>query len=330
MDPVAELLRARLAAGSRPGQRQDGCCLALVIEGGGMRGVVAGGMVAALEHLGLRDAFDIVYGTSAGACAGAYFLAGQAREGTRIFYRDINNPRFIRIGRALIRRPVMNVDLLIDHVMTTIRPLDTAAILAGPIPLVMLATDVESGQAVALRDFADHDTVMQGLRATTRLPLVAGRPVEWHDGRRLIDGALTEPLAVHRAALEGATHVLALATRDDVTTIDGGPSRGWFARLLARHISSAVAEAYLGRDRLFAVLADALAGDRLPDGARPPLALVRPEGRWRRVSKVEKRGLKLIRGADAGWQALFRWFGQEEAPPFPDMLRRGRRLRRRE
>ncbi|PWR19726.1 patatin-like phospholipase family protein [Zavarzinia compransoris] len=330
MDPVAALVLARRAEHSKPGRRRDGFRLALAIEGGGMRGVVAGGMVSALEQLGLADVFDAVYGTSAGACAGAYLLAGQAREGTRIFYRDINNPRFIRIGRALIRRPVMNVDLLIDHVMTRVRPLDTARVIGHPVPLVMMATDVATGGAVMLRDFADHGQVMRGLRATTRLPLVAGRPVDWTDGRRLVDGALSAPLPVEQAAVDGATHVLALATRHDVSTIDGGRTNALFSRLLARHVSPAVAEAYLGRAALFTGLAGALSGPRLPYGGAPHVALVRPIGRWRRVSKVERRGLKLIRGADAGWQAVWRWLGDDDPPPFPDMLRTGRRLRRRE
>ena len=44
---------------------------------GGMRGCVGAGMLAALNHLGLRDAFDVVYGSSAGSLMGAYFLSGQ-------------------------------------------------------------------------------------------------------------------------------------------------------------------------------------------------------------------------------------------------------------
>jgi predicted patatin/cPLA2 family phospholipase len=86
-------------------RRADPHHLALVIEGGGMRGVVSGGMVTALEARGLLDCFDSIHGSSAGACAGAYFLAGQARLGTRIYYEDINNKRFIDRWRPWIGRP---------------------------------------------------------------------------------------------------------------------------------------------------------------------------------------------------------------------------------
>ena len=51
--PVARLLRERVDSGSVPGARQDPHRVALALEGGGMRGVVSAGMVAALERLGL-------------------------------------------------------------------------------------------------------------------------------------------------------------------------------------------------------------------------------------------------------------------------------------
>lgn len=328
-DEVASLILERRARRSRPGARDDGFRLALAIEGGGMRGVVAGGMVSALEAHGFVDCFDAVYGTSAGACAGAYMLAGQAREGTRIFYEDINNPSFLRLGRVLLRRPVMNVDHLIDHVMTRSRPLDVEAVVRSTIPLVMMTTSVGEGRALALRDFANGPAVLEGLRATTRLPLVAGLPVVDTDGRKLVDGALTAPIPVRAAAEDGATHILVLATRHDVTTIDGGPVRPWFARMLARHVSPAVAGAYLARQAVFEELSAQLAGPRLGFGAEPHLTVVKPTGRWRKVSKIEKRAGRLLRGADAGWRAVLHWLGEADATPFPDMIAyRGKRRRR--
>ena len=81
--PAHEVLRAlgapgRVAASPAPGD--DGLRIALVIEGGGMRGVISAGMALALDELGLVPAFDAVYGASAGAITGAWLLSrpGQA------------------------------------------------------------------------------------------------------------------------------------------------------------------------------------------------------------------------------------------------------------
>ena len=65
--PVLDVLHARLREGSAPGARSDPHRVAVVLEGGGMRGVVSAGMTAALERLGLTRCFDLVVGSSAGA-----------------------------------------------------------------------------------------------------------------------------------------------------------------------------------------------------------------------------------------------------------------------
>ena len=85
-----------------------------------MRGVVSSGMVAGLEYLGLLPAFDVIYGTSAGAINGAYFVAGQAAYGTSIYYEDINNPQFMNPLRCLCGdRPLL---ALLCHVMINEKP----------------------------------------------------------------------------------------------------------------------------------------------------------------------------------------------------------------
>ena len=77
--PVLQLLAQRVATNSTPGNRAKGdtAHLALAIEGGGMRGSVSAGMAAAIATLGLTDAFDSVYGSSAGSIVGSYMISRQ-------------------------------------------------------------------------------------------------------------------------------------------------------------------------------------------------------------------------------------------------------------
>jgi hypothetical protein len=51
-----QLAWRRTKAGSRPGARTDNAKLGLVIEGGGMRGVISAGSLMMLYELGLRSA----------------------------------------------------------------------------------------------------------------------------------------------------------------------------------------------------------------------------------------------------------------------------------
>ena len=75
--PVVATIVERAHKGSEPGRRSDDHSVALVVEGGIMRGVVSAGMLLGLEALGLRNSFDAVYGTSSGAANAAYFLVLQ-------------------------------------------------------------------------------------------------------------------------------------------------------------------------------------------------------------------------------------------------------------
>ena len=76
---VLNLLHKRYNSKSTPSSRapDDTAILALSIEGGGMRGAVSGGMAAAIACLGLSNAFDSIYGSSAGSIIGSYFVSRQ-------------------------------------------------------------------------------------------------------------------------------------------------------------------------------------------------------------------------------------------------------------
>src|SRR3569623_1857097 len=84
-DPLFGLLRARAAAGSLPRRRADPHDVALVVEGGGVRGAVPAGMCRALEAAGLRPSVDRVYGCSSGALTGCFAAAGQAALWAAVF-----------------------------------------------------------------------------------------------------------------------------------------------------------------------------------------------------------------------------------------------------
>src|SRR5690242_3248510 len=139
--PVVELLHRRRAEGSRPGGRADDRRVALVIEGGGMRGVVSAGMAAAIEQLGLRDAFDEVHGASAGAFSGAFLLAGQAAYLTSLFCCGFGDPRFVSALRVLRGGAAFDMDYVIDEVWTHQRPLRFEQVLSSAIELHCTATD---------------------------------------------------------------------------------------------------------------------------------------------------------------------------------------------
>jgi predicted patatin/cPLA2 family phospholipase len=211
LNEVLDILFARKWAGSTPGDRSDSKHVALVIEGGGMRGVAGGAMVTALEKAGLRDSFDSVHGSSAGAAAGAYFVACQAEFGTRIYYEDLTGPEFISPRRALFGKPILDTSYLVENVMHKIKRIDYTKILERKLPLHIVMTDIDTAEIVEVSRFEDEAHYRQCLMASLSLPFVSG-PNRVVGGARVLDGGLVAQVPIASAVRAGATHLLVIQT----------------------------------------------------------------------------------------------------------------------
>jgi predicted patatin/cPLA2 family phospholipase len=303
------LLSARAAHGGGP-PFDDGARIALVVEGGAMRGVVSAGMVSALESLGMTAAFDGVYGSSAGAINAAYFLAGQAALGTTIYYEDINNARFISLRRSFGRRPILDLGFLLDEVAIRRKPLDTARVLSSATPFTVVATSVDRAASVPLRGFHSATALFGALRASATMPIVAGVPWEV-DGQRYFDASLTEPIPVPTAEADGHTHVLVLLTRPG----ESPRKVSTFDRVVVlprlRRLSPALAGRYLDRGAPYAALLAHIAAGTGPAGQATVVGL-RPAPPV--VAKLERNAVRLRAGAERGAAAVLAAFGRSRIP----------------
>lgn len=265
-----------------------------------MRGVISAGMVSALEDLGYLNAFDAVYGSSAGAINAAYFLAGQATLGTTIYYEDINNASFIRLGRAAAGRPIVNLGYLLDDVARRRKRLDVGRVLASSTPLSVLATDVDRRRAHAFGSFADDHALFAALRAGATMPVVAGAPFQYQGGR-FLDASLSEPIPLPTAEARGHTHVLVLLTRGGDMRPEPSAFDRYFVAPRLKRVSPALAESYLRRAEPYAALIRAIdAGHGL--GGEAVVAGLRVDGL--RISKLERRPGVLRDGASRGYAVV--------------------------
>lgn len=265
-----------------------------------MRGVISAGMVWALEDLGCVGVFDAVYGSSAGAVNGAYFLAGQAALGTTIYYEDINNRSFIDLRRPWLGRPIVNLDFLLSHVARLEKPLVVSKVLGGPAPLRVLATDVDSEQAAVFERFRDADDLFGALRAGATMPVVAGAPFEYR-GRRYLDASLSEPIPVPAAEARGHTHVLALLTRTGTMRPRPSAFDRYFVAPRLRRVSLPLSRRYLRRAEPYTALVRAIDAGTGPLG-QAAVAGIRVAGL--QISRLERRRRILENGARLGYDAV--------------------------
>ena len=305
--PVVQTLRRRREEGSRPGARTDGRRVALVIEGGGMRGVVSAGMTAAIEQLGLTETFDEVHGASAGAFNAAFLLAGQAAYLATLYQYGFGDPRFVSIVRAVRGGPAFDMDHVINHVWTRERPLRYEAILSSGIELHCTATDADRAKIVDLAELSSQDEIRCALRASGRLPWLAGGPVSFR-GMRLLDATLAEaiPVEVPRTT---ATDLLVLQTRPH--GIAHTPLSPLVARLTDRYlraINPALIELRLTRSPRYDALTAELAAQASDPEHAPATCVIRPPTGCVVVSQLENRASVLQTAAAEGlrsaWMAL--------------------------
>jgi predicted acylesterase/phospholipase RssA len=221
---VLRVIEGRARSGSRPGHRDDGLRIALSIEGGGMRGTVSAGMALALYERGLLPAFDAVYGSSAGAISAAWLVSSNP-EGLR-GWADPDYARSLIRWRAPLhrrprRRPVVDVETLIEVLYQTEFPMDFDSILASPIEYHPLATDAATGESTDLRPLiTDAAELRLALRASASLPFLAGPPIELHE-RRFYDAGVAESIPFRTPLAQGATHILVLRSRRPLDLADG-------------------------------------------------------------------------------------------------------------
>ena len=309
--PVLSAITRRRDEGSVPGQRKDDLKIALAIEGGAMRGVVSAGMVAGLEYLGLLPAFDVIYGTSAGAINGAYFVAGQAAFGATIYCAEINNSQFISPLRFLCGDPSVSLEFLFEHVMIHRKPLDWERVLDSPIEMVPVATSIQQARAVLLRGARSRFDLYLRLKASARIPFVAGPPVRVN-GEDCVDGGLYASIPFRQALDEGCTHVLALLTRPVGATLKRSSffCRYILRRKLARY-NPLLRNAFSDRAGRYACDLDWLNTRTCAPNGSPYVCAVRPPRGTPLVGRFEKRCEYLVSGARSGVDAIMYAFGQE-------------------
>lgn len=295
MHPVLAALR----------DRPEGARVALVVEGGGMRGAVSGGMVLGLDELGLARAFDDAYGSSAGTLNAMWLVSGRVREGIPTWTDPALVKELIDWRRAVGRGQVVDIETLVERRYEELAPGLFAAVLSSRTELHPIATDVDTGEPVDLASaIHDEDSLRLALRASATLPVLAGAPIHF-DGHRYLDAGLSAAIPFRAAIADGATHILLLRSRQPghAATAPSGLGARVMPHLL-RRISPAVADGFLTRADREGADEELLARYDKDPTMEPYILSVRPAEGSPTPSRLE-RDIDVVRaGLEAGRRAL--------------------------
>jgi predicted patatin/cPLA2 family phospholipase len=228
-DAAIANIRARAAARKLDPDAKDQRKLALVVEGGSMRGVLSAGGVVALSYLGYNDLFDEVFATSAGVMNVGYLLSRQAELGITVYFESLLDRRFWSPRRFW---KMLDIDYLFRDVVAAEKPLKVDVLLESRSRLLVAALDIETAEGTVFDTKTVDAPLLDVLKAATAIPILYNRSVVVQ-GRHYVDGGLAIPFPLQAAIDRGATDVLVLLTRPPAYR---SPHPNWQQRLLFRRM----------------------------------------------------------------------------------------------
>ncbi len=182
---------------------------ALVVEGGGMRGIFAAGILDVFIEKKF-DPFDLYIGVSAGACNLASHLAGQYKRNFRIYTRLMTRHEFISKKKFIQGGHLMDLDYLWKTIDVE-EPLDVDRIFSNKKKkFIIVGTAVEQG--IPLYIVPTISNCSECLKASSAVPLLYRGFLEV-DSIHCVDGGVTDPIPVREAYQRGSRNIVVVRTR---------------------------------------------------------------------------------------------------------------------
>ena len=180
---------------------------ALILEGGGLRGIYTSGV---LRFFMDKDIYFLyVIGVSMGACNAANYVSRQPERNRIVNSRYVNDSRYLSYWRLLTRGELFGMDFIFDTIPNSLVPFDYETFMESDVKCITTVIDCKTGEALYYEKNDVGKDYFKVLRASTSLPFMA-KPVHYQ-GRVLMDGGLADSVPIRKSLSDGNTkHVLVL------------------------------------------------------------------------------------------------------------------------
>lgn len=168
---------------------------ALVLEGGGFRGMFTSGVLDVLQEHGLYD-FESVWGVSAGALNAACFKSRQIGRAMRIMLAYRDDRRFMSFWSLATTGDLAGGEFMYEEIQNHLDPGDNLAFNESDLRMFVVASDVVFGTPAYLECKTFPEDVRK-LRASASLPLVS--QMVNIEGHRYLDGGTTDSIPFEMA-----------------------------------------------------------------------------------------------------------------------------------
>ena len=183
---------------------------ALVLEGGGLRGVFTCGVLDCFMDYGIRFPFTI--GVSAGACNGLSYMSSQRGRAKSSNIDLMEKYHYVGFKYLMTQGCIMDFKLLFEDFPQNIIPYDYKTYFSNPDRFVMVATNCLSGKAEYFEEKSSAERVMSIVRASSSLPFVT--KITHVDGIPMLDGGITDSIPIKYALEQGYENPVVILTRN--------------------------------------------------------------------------------------------------------------------
>lgn len=183
--------------------------IALVLEGGGLRGVYTAGVLDILMKHNIE--VDTLIGVSAGALNGMNFLSKQEGRAARINIENCKNSSYIGRKAILKSRGIFGFDYLFGEMSHTLYPFAYETFEKAKEKFYAVATNCKTGEAEYFEKQSCKD-IFLAVQASASLPL-ASQMVVLEDIPYL-DGAVADSVPVEWVLEQGYDKIIVVLTRD--------------------------------------------------------------------------------------------------------------------
>ena len=183
---------------------------ALVLEGGGMRGVFTCGVLDYL--MDNKISFPYTVGVSAGACNGLSYMSHQRGRGKYSNIDLLAKYKYIGIRPLLKKRGLIDQQLLFHRFPDRILPYNYKAYAENPNRFEMVTTDCVTGRACYWEEKFDERRIIDIVKASSSLPYAC--PIIHVDGKPMLDGGIVDSIPLLRAYEQGFDECVVVLTRN--------------------------------------------------------------------------------------------------------------------
>ena len=183
---------------------------ALILEGGGFRGVYTAGVLDYLMDQNIQ--FSDVYGISAGACNALNYLSQNRGRYIKVAKEYCNDPRYMGIKQLVKTGSIFNWQFSFYEIGEKYVLFDYDTFYASPMHLWVGATDCESGDCHWFSN-QNGDDMLRSSIASSSMPLLS--VIQQIGGRKYLDGGVADSIPVQKALEDGHAKQLIVLTQND-------------------------------------------------------------------------------------------------------------------